>query len=389
MPKCLSHSTIRNAAALLLVILAFACGGSGAATTAAPPAIEAQRSAIVQFQQSLEALERTPDASARNLRQVVMTAGAVLTQHGIKWYRAPDDPDTIVIAPVRGISQLNNLAHGLMRDVGGLALRFDPRALQEEDAAALYDEDAHQLLMSASEVENGTVSDYLAHEIVHARNFHALSRGIDNIFMGWISSHKSTSPFHPTYPHLFSIDELQAYAQQARVNIRDLRRGHGDVEGTVEMLDAGRQLALATTDAATLAIGLIASLNAANAAKPDFSEMRTVRDEPTLVTGFAAALGRVYFHQERLPSRLARPPPVMRAVAELAGLQMALLIPREFVPDSAHEAVDVFLTRATILADRSKALSASFLELRHSVVAGAFAAAFERSHLLRVLSKRS
>lgn len=386
MPKCLSHSIIRNAAALLLVI-AVACGGSGA-TTAAPQSIEAQRSAIAQFQQSLEALERTPDASTRNLRQVVTSAGAVLTQHGINWHRAPEDPDTIVIAPVRGISPLNDLAHGLRRDVGGLALLFDPRALQDEDAAALYDEDAHQLLMSANEVESGTVSDYLAHEIVHARNFHALARGIDNIFMGWISSPKHSSPFHPTYPHLFSIDELQAYAQQARVNIRDLRRGNGDVEGTVEMLEAGRQLALATTDAATLAIPLIASLSAANATYPGMSELRTVRDEPTLVTGFEAALGRVYFHQERLPSRIARPPPVMRAVADLPGLQMALLIPREFDPDLANQALDVFLARATILADRSRALSASFLELRNSVNAGAFDQAFERSHLLRVLSKR-
>ena len=374
------------AAWLLQVMVAFVCPLQ--ATSAAPVAASAIRPDIAPFQQALEALDRAPGSAAR-LREVVTIAGTLLTRHGIQWQRAPDDEDILVIAAVRGRSTLNDLAHGLRRDVGGVELRFDPRALAEENAGALYDEDANHLLLSASEVETGVISDYLAHEIVHARNFHAFSRGVDNLFLGWISSPEGAPAFHSTYPHLFSIDELQAYARQARVNIHELRRGQGDREGTIEMLEAGRRLSAATAAASTAAAELAAAVSAAGASNRGFSEPRIVNGEPIVVTGFSAPAGTVYFHQERLPSRIANPPSAMRAVAELPDIRVDFIVPKAFTPNSASRSLLAFQHRAQLLADRSRGLMASFLELRELVLAGAFGKALDRSVRLQQLARRN
>ncbi len=323
------------------------------------------------------------------LHEVVTIAGALLTRHGVQWRRAPGDADILVIAAVRGRSALNDLAHGLRRDVGGVELRFDPRALAEENAGALYDEDANHLLLSASEVETGTISDYLAHEIVHAGNFHAFTRGIDNLFLGWISSPESAAPFHPTYPHLFSIDELQAYARQARVNIHVLRRGQGDLSGTIEMLEVGHRLAVATAAASAAAADLVAKVSAAGSSGPGFSEPRPVNGVPIVVTGFAAPEGSVYFHQERLPARIANPPLAMRAVADMGDIRVDLLVPAAFTPNRARRCLLVFRQRAQLLAERSQGLAAGFLELQALVVTGAFGQALERSARLQRLARRN
>ncbi len=336
----------------------------------------------------MEALESAP-GSKTLLHNVARTAGTLLTRHGVKWHRAQEDRDIIVIAAIRDNSTLNNLAHGLRRDVGGLELRFDPRALVEESAAALYDEDANHLLLSTNEIETGAISDYFAHEIVHAQNFHALTRGIDNLFMGWISSGESSPPFHPTYTHLFSIDELQAYARQARVNIRDLHRGHGDIEGTNEMLEAGRKLAIAANTAATESAALIASIAADGSKSPDILEMRGLNEEPSPVIGFAAAQGRVYFKPEPLPSRIANPPSALRAVAETREFQLDLVFPTELAPTSFNEALAAFLKRTRRLADRSQALATGFSELKSMVAAGAFTTALEESRVLQELARRN
>ena len=372
-----------------LLALVVAASVPAAFATALPA--EAPQRADAEFRQALAALDREPSASEVEVRSVAAKAGALLTLQGVKWTLAPDDTGVIIIAPLQGASLLNDLAFGLERNIAGLALRFDPRALKIENAGALYDEDAHQLLMSAQEVASGSISDYLAHEIVHAQNFHALSRGVDNIFMGWISSRQQAKPFHETYPHLFSIDELQAYARQARVNIRELHRkgAHGDVEGTIEMLDSGRQLALATVTAATGAIEELASVVAAGSGRQSFSELRTIDEEAVRVTGFETAGGRVYFYPWQLPSRIPAPPAVMRAVAESGDVNVDLILPKEFIPALAGQELDAFLQRARWLADRAEAMAANFVELKVLVANGDYGKAWERSRVLRTLSRRN
>jgi hypothetical protein len=372
-----------------LIVLALASGIAG--PIAAEGRTEASQRAVTQFQQAQDALDREAVASDFQVRRVAARAGALLTAHGIKWNNAPDDAGIIVIAPVRGASRLNDLAFGLSRDVAGLALVYDPRALKVENAAALYDEDAHRLVLSHQEITTGTVTDYVAHEIVHARNFHALTRGLDNIFLGWISRREAATPFHDTYPDVFSIDELQAYAHQARVNLRELdrRSRHADVEGTIEMLDSGARLALATFAASKAALAQIAAVIAAGPERQGFSEKRTIDQQVVQLTGFETATGRVYFYPWQLPSRVAKPAAVMRAVAQSSDFEVDLFLAKGFDPASADAELTTFLARTRSLLDRAEAMAASFLELKLLVAEGSYGKAWDRSRALRVLSRRN
>lgn len=385
LPAAVTASQARSVRMLLLL---FVLAWNLAEGVAAQPLA----TTIAEFHQALDALDSAPgDRSEREIRTVARKAGDILTQHGIKWHLATESEDAIIIAPVRGASKLNDLAYSLRRNVGGLELRFDPRALKEENAGALYYDDTHQLVMSAQEIATGTISDYLAHEILHAQNFHALSRGVDNLFMGWISSRESAPPFHEAYRHQFSIDELQAYAQQARSNLRELNRGdgHRDAAGTIEMLESGLQLARAASGTSKRAAAVIASIADSKAARRRFSEMRTIDDEPVRVTGFESANGSVYFYRWRLPERISSPPPVMRAVAEFGDYSLDLILPKVFLSASAEQMLARFVQRTEQLADRSERIAAKFIELEALVARGEFSRALKRSHELRTLIRRN
>lgn len=292
-----------------------------------------------------------------------------------------------MIAPVRGKSRLNSLAWTLRRNVGGLALLFDPHALKEEDAGALYDEDTHELLMSTQEIASGTISDYLAHEIQHARNFHALTQGVDNLFLGWIANRETSQPFHSTYPHVFSIDELQAYAQQARVNILalDHRKPEADLEGTIEMLESGRQLASAAAATARRAATAIAAIAAAPAARRKLATTQEIDGVSTRVVGYRTARVTVYFHTSPLPERVVRPSPVMRSVVEFDDLTLQLITPAAFRPARLDEMLGRFLRRTQRLASRTEQIAEAFVDLQALVEQGEFTLARQRSDALRSL----
>lgn len=360
---------------------------------AAQTRVDAPRTAAAEqaFRAAIDALESASGDHLENrIPAAVSSAGALLTQRGVLWTRAGPSRDALVIAPVRSGSRLNEIGWSLDRSVGGLRLLFDPRALKKENAGALYDEDAHELLISAEEVATGKVSDYLAHEIMHAQNFHALTRGEDNLFMGWIASRGTASHFHSTYPHLFSLDELQAYARQARVNILALDRGRADadLDGTIEMLDSGAQLARAAAATSRRAVEVIASFSASPATRSAIAESRLIDGVVVKATVYKAAKRKVYFHRARLPDRIANPPMVMRAVIEFDDLQLELLVPKAFPPVHA-EALAMILRRVQLLAERSQRIFAAFLELQALVEQGEFRLARERSNVLLKLARRT
>ena len=161
------------------------------------------------------------------------------------------------------------------------------------------------------------------------------------------------------------------------MNIHELRRGQGDLSGTIEMLEVGHRLAVATAAASAAAADLVAKVSAAGSSGPGFSEPRPVNGVPIVVTGFAAPEGSVYFHQERLPARIANPPLAMRAVADMGDIRVDLLVPAAFTPNRARRSLLVFRQRAQLLAERSQGLAAGFLELQALVVTGAFGQALE------------
>ena len=370
---------------ILLVCLALA-GGPVMATV--EPSLQSPAELVDAFHEALEQLDDAGDDASAAASDVVARAGALLTRHGTLWYPAFDAVGVIVIAPVRFGSSLNALAYRLRKHVGGLELRFDPLALKKENAGAIYYDDTHQLLLSAEEVASGKAADYLAHEIVHAQNVHALSRGIDNLFMGWISGGDATQ-FHEAYGPRFSIDELQAYVQQARANVRALVRDpeRGDVQGTLEMLDSGLALANATADTARQAANAIASLMRSRSRR-NTDEVRTINERPERVVGYSGRGASVYLHRYRFPARFVEPSPVVRAVVEFDDLALELMIPAAFPPASTGGTIAAVMRRTQSLARRASVIAARFEAIRALVDATRFESALELANGIAPLVRR-
>ena len=367
-----------------ILLICFVVGNALVASAA--PCGQPVDSLADAFHEAFEALDEATDRDEdAAVETVVAKAGALLTRHGTLWYAASDDEDAIVIAPVRFASKLNALAYRLRRYVGGLELRFDPRALVNEDAGALYYDDVHRLLLSAQEVGSGEISDYLAHEIVHAQNAHALSRSIDNLFMGWISGGEAAPAFHESYGRRFSIDELQAYVQQARANVRELNRvgAAGDIEGTLDMLDSGLALAKATARVARQAAAVVAEIMPADARRRRIDEWRTIEGRRVRVVGYRRHATSVYFFDGWLPRRLDSPPALTRAVVEFNDLALDLTIPTAFVPASADQSVAMLLRRTRVLADRASSIEDKLEKLRASVRDNRLAQSLQLANELR------
>lgn len=327
----------------------------------------AQALAPVEFWSAWESLERVPPAFATaDVRRVTDLAGRLLTGRGVLWHAAPDDEDVLVIAPVRTGGTLNGFAWRLARELSGLAVVFDARRLKEEDAGALYDDATHRLLLSAQEIAAGRVSDYVEHELVHARNLVALTRGVDNLYMGWIRRAALGPDLHPVYPDRFSLDELQAYAQQARANLRELASpdGHGDREGTVEMIDTGAQLARVAAEVGGRASRQVASLAGQRPLPAAVREERIVDGTAVTARVIGPPGARVRFERGALPDWASRPGPVTHAVVEMDGAELEFTLPFDVGRHVTRRDLRLVQERAARLAACARAIERGFADLR-------------------------
>ena len=370
-------------AALLCTLLLVASPLGAAERLSSPGAL------VDVFVEAVEALETAPaDDADDEVAGVVHAAGSLLTSRGTLWYFARDNEEVIVIAPVRFGSSLNALAYRLRKSIGGLSLRFDPRALRDEDAGALYYDESHELLISWQELAAGRVSDYLAHEIVHARNVYALTRGRDNLFMGWIARREGEAGFHDAYPDRFSVDELQAYAQQVRTGLREIaRRGpDADVGGTLEMVDAGLALAHATADESRRAADALDAMIAFPSRRTRIEETRMIDDRPVQVAGFRTSAMIVYVFRGRLPEWVVSPPPVTWVAIELAGHSLDFMVPGGI--STANDAMLKTLSkRMRTLSQRASRIAQVFEKIGTLAAGERFARALRVSSALRRLAR--
>ena len=359
---------------LLLLVLALLPGAGGAGPS------------ITAFWAAWEALERArPSQAEPEVRRVAGAAATLLSGRGVRWHASLDEPDVLVMVPLRTGSAFNDLAWRLAGELDGLAVVFDARRLKEEEAGALYDEDRHRLVLSPQEIAQGRVSDYVEHELVHARNLVALARGADNLFMGWVRRTEQGRHLHPSYPDRFSLDELQAYAQQARANLRELGRvdGHGDHAGTIEMIEAGSELARVAAEVGARATRLAAQLLATRPLPPAAKEEHLVAGRTITATVLRGIDGSVRFEAGALPPWVHAPPPIRRAIVEMGGAELEFIVPATRFTGGPRSDLRLVQQRAERLAACAQAIAKALDAVRLRLEADDIAAAIDAMRALR------
>ncbi|HEX4885467.1 MAG TPA: hypothetical protein VFX05_15095 [Casimicrobiaceae bacterium] len=373
-----------------LVAVAGACGFGPSAAAAADRLAPVPAGTLADdFLAAWTDLERTPREHAEpGLRRVALAAGHVLAARGVLWHTPDDDAEVRVITPVRTGVPLNEFAWRVHRELAGLGVVFDPRKLNDEQAGALYDETAHRLVVSVEEVAAGRVSDYVEHELVHARNVVALARGVDLLFTGWVRRRPLGAELHPAYPDRFSLDELPAYAMQAAANLRELggEDGHGDLAGTAEMIDVGEDLARVAAAVAARAAGALASM--AQSPWSRFREERLVDDEAVVVVGLRGREGVLHFRPGTWPAWAADAPPLTHAVVEAGDADLEFVVPRMFTRPVGAKALQVYRLRALEIAACAERIAATFASLRARLEDGDLDGAVALGGSLRALTDR-
>lgn len=161
------------------------------------------------------------DIKGKAISKVVKEAEDLLTSLNITYAKDPTNSRVLLINPYdKGGHPFNQMSKAMFRK-WGIIIEVNPLLLFEDQAGAMYDSDRSRLTLSNEEVALTGLNDYGAHEIRHAYNFKkAYNENIDHIFIGHIASHQSVARFHPSYPHLFSVDELTTYPVQLITRLR-------------------------------------------------------------------------------------------------------------------------------------------------------------------------